>query len=159
MKACFKQRVKMNEQVSIGSPSLKVQALLCGVVLLCVVVITRFHNSTWQGLSSWTKIALKSSHVPEWIVWLKDLPTWYLHLSKKSLHWQISLKNVFKVILVKLLKINISVVGNWVDINYIIPTGPQTCDVLFDWYLDTDVYNRMSKREREEAVAENIKER
>ena len=59
----------------------------------------------------------------------------------------------------KLLKINISVVGNWVDINYIIPTGPETCDVLFDWYLDTDVYDRMSKRERQEAVAENIRER
>ena len=53
----------------------------------------------------------------------------------------------------------IFVKGNWVDINYVIPTGPQTCDVLFDWYLDTDVYNKMSKREREETIAENIRER
>ena len=53
----------------------------------------------------------------------------------------------------------IYVKGDWVDINYVIPTGPETCDVFFDWYLDTDVYDKMSKREREETIAKNIKDR
>ena len=40
-----------------------------------------------------------------------------------------------------------------------IPTGPETCDVIYDWYMDTDVYSKMSKREREETIASALKDR
>ena len=46
--------------------------------------------------------------------------------------------------------------GNWVDVNYIIPTGPQTCDIVFDWYLDKDVYPTMSKSQIEQAISDRL---
>lgn len=49
--------------------------------------------------------------------------------------------------------------GNWLDVNYVIPTGPESCEVVFDWYMDTDAYETMQDKEREITVAENLKNR
>ena len=38
--------------------------------------------------------------------------------------------------------------GNWTDISYIMPTGPESCDIIFDWYFDKDVYTKMRKGDR-----------
>ena len=43
--------------------------------------------------------------------------------------------------------------------NYVTPTGPETCEVNFDWYLDLDVYENMSVEERAKVIAENLKNR
>jgi len=42
------------------------------------------------------------------------------------------------------------------DVNYVIPTGTETCDVVFDWYLDTSAYSQTE--ECQEMIRRNIKD-
>lgn len=45
------------------------------------------------------------------------------------------------------------------DINYVMPTGPETCKVTFEWYMDRDVYEKMPEEVRENMTRENLEER
>lgn len=45
------------------------------------------------------------------------------------------------------------------DVNYVLPTGPQTCDVVFDWYMDAEVFGSMTDEERVKVITDNVRQR
>ena len=46
--------------------------------------------------------------------------------------------------------------GPWLDVNYVIPTGAQTCRVIFDWFADASFLNKCDQQKRLEMINENI---
>ena len=45
------------------------------------------------------------------------------------------------------------------DVNYVVPTGPQTCEVVFNWFMDSNVYEGMTEEARETIITDAIRDR